>query len=244
MRAPQLLAKSLGYESDDGAYNCFYCGAPCDGTRDAEIKPTFTEFSVVAEPASTVRCLGCELAMREKVTIPGKDKPQKMRNYSWLITSESVEPYNKSDVAELRRLCLDPPAPPFALAIAVSGQKHILYHTLVCEDAAAPLVSLEGEPISYSPTELAERLDLVTQLVAAAGKPALADGPGTSLAIAVMDRYADDGEAMFKQWQRIWSEPLSALARFLAPPKQEASDVYPKRPHSAPQHPQHGLFSP
>lgn len=225
MNASALLAMALTGAVPTGPHRCFYCGHACDEShaRRDHVKDTFTDLGAVRCPRSEWVCAGCVLSMREKIEMPGHDKPQKARNYSWLITPCSATPYSKAQIPALRRICLEPPAPPYAIAIATSGQKHVIFKTPVCHSPHRVVVCLEGEVVDFTPDEFAERMALVTRIVANTGKPALAGEPDVSMAMRIFDACGEAGMHDFDTWKLVWSQPLSRLAVFLAPSKQEAS---------------------
>lgn len=223
--APALLAQALGVAVPHGPHRCFYCGASCGGLYDVKehVKATFTDFAACRCLSSQFICGGCVLSMREKVEMPGKDKAQKMRTYSWVITAHQATPYGKDRIAALRQVVMQPPEPPYAIAIATSGQKHVIFKTPICHDPHRVVVCLEGEVIDFTPAAFAERMALVTRIVADTGKPALATAPDLSMAMRLHDARGEAGMHDFDAWKSIWSQPLSRLTVFLAPSKQEAS---------------------
>lgn len=176
--------------------------------------------------AGTHVCDGCIAAMCEDATLrlPNGEvrHGQKRRGYSWVLTPDGAVAATKSHMNYLRSVCLLPPTPS-AICLAVSGQKHVLYRCRVNPDARRVTVNLETEPVAYSPTDLAFRLSMTTDLASILGKPGL-EPPmelGTQL------RYLHDGgsDELLEQWLKIQGEPLSRLAIFLTPSKEHCRRV-------------------
>ena len=197
---------------NQGDVSCFYCGSPAD--VPLKLSSSFVEWWSVSQPESDHICRGCEVALREKIDIPGKDKPQKTRNYSWLVTTDSATPYTKANKTELARILLSPPDPPWAMALADSGQKHLLYRTPVNRQDTLYRVQLEMRTVLYTVESLRDRLDLTRRIVAAIGHKG-AKLPGVGLAIA-----ADDA-SLLEEWLEVEEQSLSALALFLTPSQKE-----------------------
>lgn len=223
--ATQLFATALGEQLAPGPRRCFYCGAACGGLHAAagHVKDTFTGYARVAFARSGFVCGGCVLAMREDMPMPGRDKPQKTRNYSWVVTAHAATPHTKADLPALAAACLDPPEPPFAIVLADSGQRHLIHLAPVNAAREAVSVMLEEERIDYRPPALAERRALCVRIAAAAGKPALLGPWSVAQSAAVMDRWPD-GETMIETWLRVRSDPLSRLAAWLTPAKESCND--------------------
>jgi hypothetical protein len=223
MNATHLLQLALSGIAPHGPNKCVFCGNACAGLNDAAkyIRDTFTDFDSIACPSSKFVCDGCVLAMREKIDMPGRDKPQKSRTYSWFITPTIAEPLTKADIARMRAICVDPPAPPFALCIAVSGQKHLLFKTPAAVDPARVIVTLEGEIIDFAPADIRDRLAMIYPIVAACGKPCLTEPPTWKMAMRLHESGVAEWESMFDHWSKIWREPLSKLAAFLTPSMKE-----------------------
>lgn len=224
--ASQLFASAHG-EACSGLNACFYCGAPADdrfSTREY-LKDTFTNWGIVACPQSEFVCVGCVLSMQEKVDMPGREKAQKLRNFSWLLTRDSSAPLTKANLTEIREACLIPQEPPFAIVIAVSGQQHLVFRAPACHSREKVTVQLEAERVIYQPSRLRERLRLCGRLIAALGKPALAERftPGSAFRI---DQYWTDGADLLNEWERVSGEPLSRLALFLAPNMEQSRNEY------------------
>lgn len=225
--ASQLLAVALR-KADTGNHFCYLCGGPCSERHKTSeyIRDSFTGLSEIASPGSQYVCAGCVLSMREQVPMPGRDKPQRMRTYSWVITETEAKAYSKAEREAMRRACLAPPMPPFAICLSESGQKHLLYRTPVNYTSDVISVRLETEIVTYTPDALSTQLDLVGRIIAATGKPALSEAPTVRMAMAVMERY-HDGEQYYSEWERLHEEPLSRLAGFLSGGRDECQEQYP-----------------
>lgn len=131
--------------------NCYLCGKS-PANHPLKLKDTFTAHSLAKTPSSDKMCDRCEYSVNliayywnENKT--GKDKKEKgdwskiySRNWSWLYHGEKlIAPIFNGEkegfpiVSQLptreliREWLIDPPTPPFTIAIAESGQKHILF---------------------------------------------------------------------------------------------------------------------
>lgn len=217
MTTPQLLAMANG-RNVGGAHRCFFCGAPCDESypRDKHISDTFTGWGDVAFSRSRFICSGCVIATDEA------DRSLRPRMYSWIITASSALRYSKGKIPEIRQWCLAPPTPPFALVVAVSGQKHLLYRAPVNHVSGIVTAQVELEQVTYRPSELSARLSLAMEICAASGKPALAEPPTGGL----IARLAQGGASIesIEKWFTVCAEPLSRLCAFICPPKEESQN--------------------
>lgn len=229
---PHLFAAANGVTLA-GDQRCFYCGAPADGSHAAKeyVKDSFNGRDHVAVPSSSCVCEGCVICMRHKcelTLIDGQVKSgQMMRTYSWVVTQDAAMAATKAHLPVLRSLCLSPPEPPYALILSDSGQKHLLYRGVVCRSKDRAILTLEGDRVDYATSELQSRLRLAGKLVAATGKPALKEPPTVRFGIAVMDRYPETGERLLSEWDLVREQPLSALAAWLSPKKEECDVEYP-----------------
>jgi len=237
MTACELLCQALGHDYRSGPARCFYCGGPCaeanrtDGHRVVtlpdgrtkkvpHVKSTFTDWAAVAAPQSDWVCDGCLVAMREDARdVPGREgRPQKMRNYTWLITETRAAALTKADRPAIRSACLDPPTPPFALCLAETGQKQVLYRTPVNAARDPVAAQLDELRVTYRTAELGERIRLAATLAPHVGVSRL----GSPVAGAGMLRLADSlgdhrAAELLEQWEHVRGEPLSRLALFLTP---------------------------
>lgn len=109
---------------------CCICSSRTDnGTSFQDwVKDTFTDFDKL-HPGDTL-CNDCAFWFNERSTElaekTGKDKPQRIRNYSHFIKSGTWTPLSKANKHEMQRLLLNGPFPELAI-IADSGQKHIAF---------------------------------------------------------------------------------------------------------------------
>jgi CRISPR type IV-associated protein Csf1 len=214
VNASALLAKAHG-KAIAGKSPCFYCGNPAD--VPLVLSNSFNEWYACANPASETICAGCSISLNEKAVIEGRDKPQKTRNWSWLISDSAAEPIGQ--IARLRDVCLSPPPPPWALAIAVSGQKHLIWRTTVNLDNSIVVVQMELERVVYRPQELRDRLALAMRICAASGKPCLTEDADTGLCMRLMDAGLTEEE--INDWFDRAAEPINQLAAHICPPKDE-----------------------
>lgn len=226
--ACELLAISKG-QALRGSERCFYCGASCDQSHCAAewVKDSFTSRDTVF--GGRFVCVGCTLALDESATITLLDgtvrAEQKKRCYSWVITTDKALAATKAHRDLLMRRCLAPPEPPYAIVLSDSGQKHLLYRGCVGQSEARAVVSLEGERIDYEPRELAERIELCKKLIAGSGKPALAEPLSANTAMRIIAHHRDD--SLVDSWSIVCESPLSRLALWLAPGKEECLREYP-----------------
>jgi hypothetical protein len=87
------------------------------------------------------------------------------------------------------------------------------------------VVTLEGEVIAYNPPQLAARIEVCKRIVAATGKPALKEPMSTQTQMRIIDHY-DSGRELVA-WLAVEREPLSRLAVWLCPAKEECEREYP-----------------
>lgn len=122
--------------------NCYLCG-DTPATKDLNLKGTFTAHSLAKYPDSDHLCDRCYLSVNIRANYfnPHKGKISILsgRNWSWLwqrdkliypVLDESQNPPMVSELPTreiLRQWLVNPPTPPFTIAIAESGQKHILF---------------------------------------------------------------------------------------------------------------------
>jgi len=217
-----------------GPNRCFYCGAACGVARPAAeyVRDSFTGRDSVVAPGSPWVCEGCVLCLRDAADVTlvtGETRHMDriaVRAWSWLVTPDAALAASKAHLDALRASCLNGLSPaPWAVVLSDSGQKHLLYRGRVNFGPPPWVVTLEGEPITYRPESLAARLALCGKLVAATGKPALAEPVSWRFAAAVIGRY-DDGEALISEWSQAREEPLSRLAAWLSPNKETCDGTY------------------
>ena len=198
-----------------GSGVCFYCGAP--GDNPLKLSSSFTDWYSVAQPASKVICKGCAWMLNEKRTIAGKGKPQKTRNYGWFIR-EGREPecVTKGTKPRITEILLNPPPPRWAMALPMSGQKHLLHRTPVNRATDQHVVAIETDVVWYTVPQLIDRIALVTKVVAAIGHKGAAD-LSESTAIAL-------GMSLLNEWLPVRDCPVTALALYVTPNQKECKE--------------------
>jgi len=117
--------------------NCYLCAkSPAD--KPLSLQDSFTGHSKAKVPNSKFLCQQCAwvIPMRVKYYNPNSQKEVLLfsRGFSWLLSKQESYPIFTGDRvnqlpsrAKIRQWILDPPEPPFTIAIAESGQKHILF---------------------------------------------------------------------------------------------------------------------
>lgn len=218
----QLIAQLSGLGCE-GKEECFWCGSPAS----EPFKPSsmFTAHDLVHDHRSRFVCAGCLIATDEKAVLAGKEKLQKRRNYSWLVTGKAMVPYGKGDIGPLRKICLDPPSEPWCLAIAVSGQKTILYRAPVNVVRPICAVLLEEQIVHFEPSQLGAVLDQAEPIVRHIGRPALKGGRCLKV---YQSLYTTSGREQADQafsWYDNANDPLYLLAAHLAPTKKELTNA-------------------
>lgn len=239
MTTPELFAISQG-QFCHGPHRCFYCGVACGESFPTSdfVKDSFTGRNDVPCPGSLWICPGCVLCLRESCTltmIDGTTREQTkaaMRGWSWVITEHKAVASGKQHLQQLRMACINGPDTigPWSVVLSDSGQKHLLYRGHVNASIETPwTVTLEGERVTYYRDDLLDRLNLCKKLIAATGKPALAEPVNARFALSVLDRFPD-GDALLTEWEHVREQPLSRLAAWLAPNKEECLLEYPANP--------------
>lgn len=118
---PVMLGDEAGY--------CRICGLPRVGLRfDDWVRDTFTDHDKLID--GTIICQACQFLfaesselLRDKV---GKEKPQRMRNYSHFVVDGVWYTLSKAEKAQMKELLLGASFPELAV-VAESGQKHLLF---------------------------------------------------------------------------------------------------------------------
>jgi hypothetical protein len=214
----------------DATERCFYCGGRCTQEHKSKdvVKSSFTALDTVTR--SDYVCAGCMVAFDESATVTllcGEVRTeQKTRLYSWIVCDGKRHAATKAHRAQITQLCLKPPAPPYVISLADSGQRQLLYRARVCSGRVYAVVSLEGEVITYRPEQLEQRLQLMKQVCAATGKPALLEPITAQTAMRVVEYFGD--AEILAAWSELQADPLTKLAAWLCPPKEECQNEYPE----------------
>jgi hypothetical protein len=196
---------------------CRFCGADRGGVLFSEwVKPTFTDWDKLL-PGNIV-CEQCLFwfneASEELANLTGKNKPQRMRNYSHFVTGEIWTPLSKGDKTSMRNLLLTPPFPDLAV-IAESGQKHIAFRAVRnAPDSLSGWVQFEEQQIWVDPASLLAQLEIIEALYTVFSKTEIETGryiPNRILNYGV-DLWRDR-EQIVKSWR---GTPLFSLSIFLA----------------------------
>ena len=225
MTVSMLLAQTKGIKIK-GNELCFYCGEICNTDYHIKqyVKSTFTGRATVRNPKSEYICAGCQLAFQEKIIIEidnQKRENQKMRGYSWVITEKYSNPHTKAHISILREICINPPLPPFAIILAESGQKHLIYRGIVNYDYQEVTISLEEEHITYKPNNLKERINVIKPSVAAIGKIAIKE----ELTQRIINSYWEyNRNDKIYDFLKVQFESLTRLAVWLSPNKKECQN--------------------
>lgn len=135
MTASEILyraAGSLGIpDAELASGSCWLCGASLViGVPLRQfVKSTFMDRDKVANPAGTHVCPACAFSFQEQseelARRVGKDKAQRMRNYSHFVANGEWHPLSKAQKSEMRRFLLE--ERPELAVVAVSGQKHLVF---------------------------------------------------------------------------------------------------------------------
>lgn len=212
-------------EASDTQGACRICGRSSTGIPfGLWVKDTFTDHDKLL-PGQIV-CNYCLYWFDERsadlASRVGKDKPQRMRNYSHFIRREEWFPVSKGDKPRMRELLLGDPFPELAV-IAESGQKHLVFRAVRNQPGSrAGWVQFEEQRLWVEPAELRALLEIVEELYAVFSKSEIESGDYSMGRIAKfgMERWMDlDGRIKGER-----GKPLFALAIFLAQRKEGDGD--------------------
>jgi hypothetical protein len=132
MKTTHILWKAAGQPSGDGdgLGICCICGQMSNGLSFASwVRDTFTDWDKIL-PGEII-CHACQFAFAESSELladrVGKDKPQRMRNYSHFVVGDEWIPFSKANKAQIVEILRGD----FEIAIiADSGQKHIIFRAI------------------------------------------------------------------------------------------------------------------
>lgn len=226
----------LGKKSK-GTHKCYYCGADCGEQYKVSeyVKDTFTNRDIVKYPQSGYVCEGCMASLGEGEddmlmidgTIKHRENKRGMcpRMYSWVLTKDKRLAATKAHIKQLREIIINPPEPPFAIILADSGQKQLIFRAPIALDRNVYALLLEDEKIDVDVELLKHRLDMALPVCAALGKPALTGDISFSSYTRFMD-YAGDITPL-DNWLSVRNEPISRLAAWLCKSREDAQNEYP-----------------
>jgi len=147
---------------------CRFCGIESSEavSFDEWVKPTFTDHDKLLDGDGV--CPDClfwfDERSEEMAARVGKDKPQRMRNYSHFVVSGEWTPLSKGDKERMQTLLLSSPFPELA-AIAESGQKHIVFRARRnSPGATCGWIQFEEQSLFVQPQELRDLMELIEAL--------------------------------------------------------------------------------
>jgi CRISPR type IV-associated protein Csf1 len=146
--------------------HCAVCGQESNATRPVPFSEKFTDWDKLRHPASGRVCAACAFAFAEQIPMPGRDRPQRMRNYSHFVVGGRWLCLHKGQKAEMQAVLLNPPAGHWLAVVGESGQKHIIFRARVNAAPEPCHVQFEETGIVTSPAELGALLGAVEQLYA------------------------------------------------------------------------------
>lgn len=237
--ASALFGASRGRPVPPGPHVCYFCGVSCDAALsvDDHVSESFMDWDSVRAPGSRHVCAGCAESMRSDIEsvemIDGEIKRPKdgstrliqIRWFSWLLYEGRAYAATPAHRDRIASLCLSPPATPFAICIA-DGNKHQLFRTPLNHSRKRVVVNCEGTIVVYSPDDLRDRLTLAMRVVGVCGKGGdsldrLMD-PRQNMSVALQLNNAD--VSLFPSWLAVRDEPLTTLAVWLCPGKEDCLD--------------------
>lgn len=226
-------SKFFGH-SDPGDDTCAFCAAKIRGEilKKDYIKDTFTDYHELLCPDSPYICNGCAASLGEcvqplkmidgsqKTDKPGAGRALANRWFSWICHGSTVLAATKAHIRQLREFALNAPrGEECAIILSDSGQKHCIFKApTFFADGIRIIARLEDETIYADVCELSNWLDVLDQMSAVIGKPALLDTLSPVQVASLLD--ASISEAGIMQWfNEIQHLPLGRLAAWLSRPK-------------------------
>lgn len=193
---------------------CWLCGGETDGQGvpvKKTIKPTFTDHPYARGQGSGSICEACAFCLSHR----------EMRNYSIVATEKKLLHPSR---AELKEILLSPPAPPFVVCIAVSGQKWVHFKSEVNYDKQQFFVNFEEQRLSVIPEELKFYLEIIEALYLGFTKDEIKTGNYGSHRIRQFG--IEKWHALEQQAEKVRRTPLFGLALFIAQKKEEEKGCF------------------
>lgn len=173
MNATTMLYRAAASPTLDGVEPtqglCWLCGADLEGLgvpRTVLIRDTFMDHDKCTVPAATHVCCGCAWSFSEQIHMAGREKLQRLRNYSHFVIDGKWICLSKGQKREMQQILLDPPAHEWLGVIAVSGQKHIIFRAPTAYGRVACAIQVEEQRLTYTPPELRLIVADVEKLIA------------------------------------------------------------------------------
>lgn len=221
----QLFATAMRIPYESGIHACTLCGSACsDRNKSREVlKDTFSAIDTIACPGSQYVCGGCAIAMTGEAPgivadgVARVGRAAQVRLWSWIITEAEAACGSKKSMMLFRSCCLHPPIPPYVIVLTDGGQRHLLYLAKVCRSSEIATVCFDGENIDYKPWDLQARMRLLEKLIAATGKPALAEGFSRRQRLDIGEQF---GVETLHEWDAVNGSPLTRMAIWLSPGKE------------------------
>ena len=158
---------------------CRICGKDSAGQPfDDWVKKTFTNWDDLL-PGDII-CENCLFWFDERseklARRVGKDKPQRMRNYSHFVVNDEWIPLSKGDKVRMQQILLGKPFPELAV-VAQSGQKHIAFRARRNPPGSrAGWVQFEEDQLWVNPDDLRALLSDIEALYVRFSKSEIATG--------------------------------------------------------------------
>lgn len=149
---------------------CWLCGQPLDSQGvplKVVIKDTFVDYDKARAPHGSHFCPACAWSFSEAVSMEGRDKPQRLRNYSHIVQGGVWHCLSKGQKSEMKALLTHPPDGAWLGVIAESGQKHIIFRAPVAYGREQCAIQFEEQRLSYRPIDLIMLLSPVERLLIA-----------------------------------------------------------------------------
>jgi CRISPR type IV-associated protein Csf1 len=209
-------AQLFNQQIEQGPHRCFFCGGSCgeDVPSSQFIKSSFTGLDTVT--FSPFVCHGCVASQNEQADIKlacgEKRSGQKVRGYSWILTETSRVAATKAHRQFIFKNLIEPPKPPFSIVLTDSGQKHLIYRSVVNWDTDHFVVGLETEQIQVDVSKVIERYVLVRSVCAVIGKPALTERLSSHSGMMLFEKL---GQKILDEWLSVDTDPLTRLLVWL-----------------------------
>jgi hypothetical protein len=201
--------------NDDDTGICRVCGNRSDGIDFQEwVRPTFTDWDKILP--GDILCQACQFCFEERSTLlmarVGKEKLQRMRNYSHFVVDGAWIPLSKGNKVQMRDILLT--KQPMVSVVAESGQKHIIFR------AIPGIVQFEEQQIP-DVSVLGDLLVIIEELYIGFSKSDITTGRYAQHRIRKfgLERWND----LERQIKSMRQSPLFTLALFLAQ-KEETGD--------------------